>query len=275
MKVSTIVACAALVPSVLGFADTSPFYSSQKLAEEFPYITRASELSLPLNSLLCGENKVVIYRVANLKPGVEENAGTYIKHVFYDLPEALDVVNSSCGLAYYQNELPTDDNNKVVVVDIEDDASHSIGEFIKKDGSIVLVQGKPSFQKSEAKHENIISGFLKKHKRDDTISDDVDKIAAEVEEDFRAAEALLAQETEIAMATILATPQQEDAIPVAKKTNSNLFTNYQFFSPGIWMSLIVSGFLLFILYNGLSWVSSLEVSYNSFDKQVDYEKKNE
>lgn len=276
MKVSTLVAGIAIIPTVLGFADTAPFYSTQELPEQFPYITRASELSLPLNSLLCGESKVVIYRVSNLKAGIKSGHGTYIKHVFYELPEDLDVINSSCGLAYYHNNYLSDDSNQVVVVDIEDDQTHSIDEFLKSDGTIVMVQGKPSFHKAEAKHENVIAGLLRKHKRNDASStEDEEKIAAEVEQDFKAAESLLAQETEIAQATILASSEEENTAPVTKKTNSNLFTNYQFFSPGIWMGLIVSGFLLFILSNALSWVSALEISYKAFDKQVDYEKKNE
>lgn len=278
MKVSILVAGITIINTVLGFADTAPFYSAQELPEQFPYITRASELSLPLNSLLCGESKVVIYRVSNLKPGVEAGHGTYIKHVFYELPEDLDVIDSTCGLAYYHNNYSSDDSNKVVVVDIEDDQAHSIDEFLTNDGTIIMVQGKPSFHKAEAKHENVISGLLRKHKRNYATSgteEEEDKIAAEVQEDFKAAESLLAQETEIAQATILASSEEENTAPATKKTNSNLFTNYQFFSPGIWMGLIVSGFLLFILSNALSWVSALEISYKAFDKQVDYEKKNE
>ncbi|KAI5948718.1 hypothetical protein KGF57_005329 [Candida theae] len=57
--------------------------------------------------------------------------------------------------------------------------------------------------------------------------------------------------------------------------HDNLFTNYQFFTTGIWSGLIVSGFLLLILYGALTWLSDLQITYASFEKQVDFDKKNE
>ncbi|OAA58969.1 hypothetical protein SPI_06171 [Niveomyces insectorum RCEF 264] len=47
-----------------------------------------------------------------------------------------------------------------------------------------------------------------------------------------------------------------------------LFEKYQFFTPGIFMGLIVFFILLFILYGGLSAVASLQVSYGAFDKEM-------
>ena len=45
------------------------------------------------------------------------------------------------------------------------------------------------------------------------------------------------------------------------------------FTSGIWSGIIISGFLLVILYNALSWLSSLEITYASFEKQIDFDKK--
>lgn len=60
-----------------------------------------------------------------------------------------------------------------------------------------------------------------------------------------------------------------------KQTQTSLFTEYQFFTPGIWSCILISLFLLGILYTALVWVGSIEITYNAFDKQVDFEKKNE
>ncbi|MCJ1226798.1 hypothetical protein MMC12_003452 [Toensbergia leucococca] len=46
-----------------------------------------------------------------------------------------------------------------------------------------------------------------------------------------------------------------------------LFEKYQFFTPGIFMGLLVGFLLLAILYVGISGVSSLQVSYAAFDKE--------
>ena len=47
-----------------------------------------------------------------------------------------------------------------------------------------------------------------------------------------------------------------------------VFEKYQFFTPGIFMSMFVFFILLSILYVGLSAVSSLQVPYGAFDKEM-------
>lgn len=47
-----------------------------------------------------------------------------------------------------------------------------------------------------------------------------------------------------------------------------LFEKYQFFTPGVFMSLAVFFLLLTILYVGLSAAASLQVSYGAFDKEM-------
>jgi len=51
-------------------------------------------------------------------------------------------------------------------------------------------------------------------------------------------------------------------------SNLPLFEKYQFFTPGIFMALFVLVILLSILYSGISALSSLEVSYGAFDKEM-------
>lgn len=47
-----------------------------------------------------------------------------------------------------------------------------------------------------------------------------------------------------------------------------LFEKYQYFTPGIFMGLVVGAILLSILFVGLNAVSSLQVSYGAFDKEM-------
>lgn len=94
-------------------------------------------------------------------------------------------------------------------------------------------------------------------------------VEQEIDADFAEANRLAAEEDQ--PVTIL-----ED-VPSNSTTvkHDNLFTNYQFFTTGIWSGLIVSGFLLLILYGALTWLSDLQITYASFEKQVDFDKKNE
>lgn len=66
--------------------------------------------------------------------------------------------------------------------------------------------------------------------------------------------------------------RQAAAAPAAsdkpKHDTRGLFEKYQFFTPGIFMSLIVFFILLTILYVGLSAVASLKVPYGAFDKDM-------
>jgi len=50
--------------------------------------------------------------------------------------------------------------------------------------------------------------------------------------------------------------------------NASLFERYQFFTPGIFMGFVAGFIMLSILYVGLSALSSLEVSYGAFDKEM-------
>lgn len=46
-----------------------------------------------------------------------------------------------------------------------------------------------------------------------------------------------------------------------------LFQKYTFFTPGIFMGLVVSFILVMILYVAISAVASIQVSYAAFDKE--------
>lgn len=279
-----LVASSLTIPFVSAFADSSPFYSSQKLNGQFPYITESNQLSKSINSIansVCNDkhstDKIIIYRVSGLSKDTKQSDGTYIKHVYYENANDLNLsINSSCQTKYLTNSLPQgNDEEQLIIVDIEDDETHSIDEFLQdeKNYKVVIVQGKPSFTKSKIQHN-----FLGR-KRTETAStsneEDYDKLIAEVEEDFKAAESLIAEEEEASYVTTFSENKEESASSSTNTKQSNLFTKYQFFTPGIWMSFIVSAFLFFILYTALGWMSTVEISYKAFDKQIDFEKKTE
>lgn len=310
MKVANLclIASHVLLTPVLGFTDTSPFYSLKQLEGKFPYITESGQLLETIGSLtddVCkNDDKLVIYRVSNLVHGTKPSEGTYIKHVHYGSVEELDFPHgSSCDgdrVEYMTNKQPNDTKNiAIAVVDIEDDKEHTIDEFFAPAGGIVIVQGKPSFHKPESKMDGLkhyiedkvydnlkmevdLDNVLhKRAKGSDEANDDDDKfsqIMAEVENDFKAAESFISKEGGDMMMTILDSSKtamaEADAKP-PKVKNPNLFTNYSFFTPGIWMCLVISGFLISVLYITMSWMTSLEISYKAFDKQVDFEKKTE
>ncbi|KAI5820776.1 BIG/ATPase V1 complex, subunit S1 [Pyronema omphalodes] len=60
----------------------------------------------------------------------------------------------------------------------------------------------------------------------------------------------------------------EEGQPKTNETQGGLFHRYQFFTPGIFMGYIAFFVLAGIFYVGLSAVSSIKVSYGSFDKDM-------
>ncbi|VVT49195.1 uncharacterized protein SAPINGB_P002150 [Magnusiomyces paraingens] len=50
------------------------------------------------------------------------------------------------------------------------------------------------------------------------------------------------------------------------KVGDSLFEKYQYFSPGIFETTLVALALLYIFFSAYGWISTLEISYNAFDK---------
>lgn len=50
--------------------------------------------------------------------------------------------------------------------------------------------------------------------------------------------------------------------------NGPLFTRYQFLTPGLFMGLLVTFFLLGIMTVGLNALASLKVSYGAFEREM-------
>lgn len=58
------------------------------------------------------------------------------------------------------------------------------------------------------------------------------------------------------------------ASDTSERDTRPLFEKYQFFSPGIFMGLVTVFFLFSILAVGIRALSSLEVSYGAFEKEM-------
>lgn len=309
MKPAFLPLLASLVASAAAYTDTAPFYASQNWHLP-PYIAESSQVSLGVKNATAaacdGGLQAVIYRVANLQPGKPHADGVYFKHVHYKTASDLELhILDSCLVAYVSSvsELAAQ-KASVVVVDVDDGEEHAIDEFSAPQGRhLVVVQGKPAFhrpnldgikqfmenklydhlnvdielasEKNGREHRGNRKHHGKRPKRD--FFDDEYQLESQIEDDFRAAEAFIAAEGD-SMVTALADDFLLDvqaAAASAPLKTGNLFTHYQFFTPGIFLALLVSGFLLFVLYTALGWMTSLEISYLSFEKQIDYEKKTE
>lgn len=292
MKLLSLAACAG---AAMAFADTAPLFASLDLALPNTYMVKAAELNAAfagLSKQFCSasSDKLVVYRVAQLlskKLGLPLDAYS-VKHVHYNSGSEIDLSLDSACSVQYMSELPADISTisaNVLVVDIDDDAQHTVGEFSSHKNYIV--QGKPSFHKAGARGESIKEflneklhlDFNEPHKREvETLETDEAAMMAEISDDFAKAKSLISAEESDAMVTALADDSDLAMYSAAAKNStskSNLFTNYQFFTPGVWLALIVSLFLVFVASTAVNWITSIELSYKSFEKQVEYEKKTE
>lgn len=289
---------ASFVGSAYAFADTAPLLAVPAISqEEFKYITESHNVSSALKEYTAGfclnnDQKLVVYRVAGLKSNnfkdiVEDS--TYIQHVHYKSGSELDFELSSNCKVEYLDQIPTDVNQleaNVVVVDLDDKKEHQLSDLLQHNN--VVVQVKPQFT-TKSSHGDSIKEFLdeKLHlnlqqleKRDESFDDeDLDDIEdfQDLEDEYKAAEALLVanEEDVVEVSSSKKGKSKHGDKKKEQKKNSNLFTEYQFFTPGVWLSIIVSLFLVYVATTAISWITSIELSYKSFEKQVDYEKKNE
>ncbi|ODV82383.1 uncharacterized protein CANTADRAFT_88286 [Suhomyces tanzawaensis NRRL Y-17324] len=290
MKVSSVLTGAALALGVSGFADTASFYSSHEFGS-FKYIEQASDVAHALEAYsdtICSlGGKLVIYRAKNVHMSVDQAVNT-IKHVHYDNSDALDLsLGQSCSVKYVEGMEASNTDENVLIRDVDsEELALDVNELMSS-GKHVIVQQIPSFEgasKLKAFKEYIGEQYehLKGHQHAKKAQDSEEEYlqaVSELEDDLRAAESFIAHEGD-SLVTALASPKASStAAPVAdapkKITNANLFTTYQFFTPGILSCAIVSFALIGILYGALRWISALEISYHAFEKQVDYEKKNE
>lgn len=122
--------------------------------------------------------------------------------------------------------------------------------------SSIFVQGLPVLKSEKKKRDN-----------DDDDEVDYEKVEQDLKNSFSEAYAQLNGDEE---AHVYETAK---ATKKSSKTFGSLLDNYAFFSSGIWMAIIVSGFLLGVLYVAFKWLNSIQISYSAFDKPVNTNKK--
>lgn len=287
---------ASFVGSTYAFADTAPLLAVPAFSQEdFEYITESHNVSQALKEYTAGfclnkDQKLVVYRVSGLKSNsfkdIAEDS-TYIQHVHYRSSSELDFeLDSNCKVEYV-DQIPADisqSESSVIVVDLDEKTEHQLSDLLQHNN--VVIQVKPKFTTKHS-HGHSIKEFLDeklhldlKHlgkRHDDFDDEDVEEIEdfQDLEDEYRAAEALLVANEDVVEVSSAKEDKPKNGDKKKEKKNSNLFTEYQFFTPGVWLSIIVSLFLVYVASTAISWITSIELSYKSFDKQVDYEKKNE
>ncbi|PVH17914.1 uncharacterized protein CXQ87_000815 [Candidozyma duobushaemuli] len=285
MKLITSVALCA--SAAMAFVNTAPMYANEAFFKDH-YLTDVHDVSSQVDSLtkeLCSDSQhlpLIIARVKHLSKKSSDLAKVST-NVRYESSKQLDLaLHSSCQV-HYSTSLPKEISaGNIYVADLDDETEYTPNELLEK-GVKMIVQGKPSGAKSRSFMAGI-KGYMGDFqqgwaKREEEDAEEDVAAYAEVESAFRAAESMIAHEEGDSFVTALADDKEiSSGIKESKvnaNTTSNLFTKYQFFTPGIWSCLIVSLFLVYVLNTALGWITSIQVTYKSFEKQVDYEKKTE
>lgn len=230
---------AGLLSTAFGFVDTASVYSNRELPSK--YVISSQELIDYVNSNYCNE-PIQILTTINGTEGLDWNV---VKHVKYDNRDNVDELRMVCG-------------GQPQII-------HDMSEI--DDSKVVIIQSIPSFPSIS---DNVVRFINSLTKRDNDLEELLDEVAIleQVEQEFELAESLAAAEDQ--QVHILG----QDAATVVRG-NKSLFTTYQFFSSGIFMCLIVSLVLILIFRIALGWLTSIEITYKSFEREVDYQKKNE
>ncbi|OBA23635.1 hypothetical protein METBIDRAFT_30072 [Metschnikowia bicuspidata var. bicuspidata NRRL YB-4993] len=303
MKLTALAACAS---SAMAFADTAAFFSSQPLAVDGAYITPAGGLSRAFEKLTAdfclqfpGE-QLTVFRVGRLgraAPPVGDAGATFLPHVHYAPGAAVDFpVAPACSVVYLDRApaRASDVSANVIVVDVDDAATHTVAEYLG--AGHVVVQGKPAFRAagSPESFRQLLSDKLHlgpgapAKRAADELPDADELVGADelpdadelvdAETDFGIAESLIAAQ-DSAVGSRWGDDRQAAAgagpAPAGAAAPLNLFTKYQFFTPGVWLVLLVCLFLVYVSLTAVGWITSIELSYRSFEKQVEYEKKTE
>ncbi|KGR13910.1 hypothetical protein MG3_02344 [Candida albicans P78048] len=287
VSLSNLLVCLGLVvvPTTLAFSDTAPIIihsnNQDALESNHKYITKFVDVKSKVDEIIkesCSDknSKLFIYQIEDLSIESDYswllNKGSYANVLYHEKNEANYDFNGKC----------------------EEKESGTVQFSVLKTGSLQEIYEKHKENKNEVFIIQVLPKFTSGHslkaikekmynlyndedivissKRDKQSDNENDaEIEQEIERDFEVAESLASEESD--PVSIFDTDKQNKNGTVVK--HDNLFTKYQFFTSGIWSGIIISGFLLVILYNALSWLSSLEITYASFEKQIDFDKKNE
>ena len=279
---------ASFTGSTYAFVDTAPLFATPAFrSADFPYIAQSSNVRRAVKEYtqqFCSESSqaLFIYRVSTLDRQKLPLGGdsSFIHHVHYNSGSDVDLeVHRSC-VVEYKDQIPVDitvSSANVIVVDL-DGIDYQLDLLLAHPN--VVFQGKPksdSIRKSldDKLHLDLDSLNKIAHLADSDDKGIIDEESYDLEDEYLVTEELLLTKKREIKSSLASDGISEHGSEEEKKLNLNLFTEYQFFTPGVWLSIIVSLFLVFVTTAAISWITSIELSYKSFEKQVDHEKKNE
>lgn len=255
MKLTSFVGLIGMVSPIIGFLDTGAVYVNRPL--DTKYVMESGDLVNLINDNACLKDKnpkVSVYNIDQLGSkellDIANTNGTFVKHVHYNSADNVGDLARVCDQVVSVKTI-----NSIDDVDLNDQ-----NLFIIQESPKTLNSAREVRDEEDEEDEDISAEFAK-----------AKSMAAEAEaednDDDDDQYHILDEETP--------EPSSSESSSPDSPVNGSLFNTYQFFTSGIFMCLIVSFMLLFVLTNALSWVSSIDITYKSFDKQVDFEKKTE
>jgi hypothetical protein len=274
-----LAALLSVVPAALAFMDAGALYCTSKMhllllpdAYAIDLANAAAIVEAASRQACLLDGRVVVHRIPPVSAselrrmlGTKVDDGFFAPYVRYASAEQVDLpVLARCSAAQtkYTTHSAAADEVAVLVVDYDEG---EFAGFMPSPNVVHIVQARPRLHAPAASPTRRDSA--------NAAADAAADLAAEVEADFASAASYIASEGD--MPVHILGPAAVGAAAASNATHSNLFTHYQFFTPGILLCLIVSGVLVAILYTALTWMTAVEILYKAFDKQVDFEKKNE
>ncbi|QPG75915.1 hypothetical protein FOA43_003301 [Brettanomyces nanus] len=182
-------------------------------------------------------------------------------------------------------------DSRVNIIDFYSQDKSQLAESLKALALVyspenLIVQGLPSFEKPDSVFKlasQKLSSFAIFGKRDDEEDEkeeeeDLEKLQQELDESFLEINQMMAEEGSSDEPVHAYEEDEEvDTNSKGKKKyvppEGSLFDKYTFFSSGLWMAIIVSGFLFTIIAVAFSWLNSIQISYGAFEKPVNMSKK--
>lgn len=278
---------AARVSAGTSFQNTSPLLIVSPLLTESTtnfeekYDQVSSRISDVLSRVCQTSSENVIYLkvhgldlsdLNSLNPAESSNKAV-IKHVLYDQTMQLPIPTSCKGSVlsidskkYTDTELIDllDGSESVKVVDIinDKDLINTVNNIINiKYRSNLIIQGLPNTSPNEFRVQ-------KRNTEHEEAEEDYDKIQEDLDDSFAEVNDLLSESDDEEI-HIVGNGKAEKFVP----PTGSLFNRYSFFSSGIWMAIIVSGFLISVVMIAFTWLNSIQISYGAFEKPVNVAKK--
>ncbi|KAK7757244.1 hypothetical protein SLS62_000793 [Diatrype stigma] len=261
MRVSTTGALAALCASARAFSDSSPFilFSTAKLpgpvssSSEQPQLQSSSQVVTSAKGLLksCPTTRYLLVSQSNLN-AAHLPAGEAVPHIYRSLQQAA----SRFSVAEVAGHLDVEELSSYIR-EVCDGKGASVEELDLE--PLALAQGATTTLKENDDHLALI---LDQYASEGSYT--VIYTAGPRTEKPKAYTAEFQDNLHVEL--------KRQVQQFGKRANVTsdlpLFEKYQFFTPAIFMGLLALVVLLSILYTGISALSSLEVSYGAFDKEM-------